>query len=62
MYLSKTFTPKATPEENLERSEYWLSKACEYEKAGKSAAILRMTMNKALDYETAFTEAKLRAS
>ena len=53
MFLSKTFKPLATPEANQKQSDHWLNKAATYENEGKSAAICRLALNKALDFETA---------
>ena len=53
MYISKTFKPLATVKDNQVASEEWLEKAARYEREGKSAGILKMAFNKALDYETA---------
>ena len=53
MYHSKTFMPKATAEDNQQQSDHWFGKACQYELEGKSDGILKMALNKALDFETA---------
>ncbi len=52
-FLTANFNPEVTKGANLKKANSWLDRAVKVEAEGKSAGMINMALNKAVDYENA---------